>query len=147
MDIMFKDRLRRKGKIHTRDDKDSSQPTSAQAEILFFSNIPTKYIKKILDYDDNLEENLDESKKTISQICRELGLKNSVSAQDLLIEKGYLRVENFRGKLIKVPTIEGEKIGIKRETKKSDSESFEVNLFSTDAEQLVKSILKEAKKI
>ena len=147
MDIMFRDRIRRRGKIHTRDDKKASQPTSAQAEILFFSSIPKKYILNISDYSDNIEENTDDSKKTISQICRELGLKNSVFAQDLLIERGYLSMDNIRGKIIKVPTAEGKKIGITRQTKKNESESFEVNVFSSNAEELLISMLKEAKKI
>jgi hypothetical protein len=147
MEIIFKDRLRRKGKIHTRNEKKSSEPTSAQAEILFFSNIPPKYILKIFDYNDDIEELVDDSRKTISQICRELGLKNSLFTQDLLIEKGYLKVENVRGKTMKVPTTEGKKIGITRQTKKNDNESFEVNVFSSNAENLVILMLKEAKKI
>jgi hypothetical protein len=147
MEIIFKDRLRRKGKIHTRNEKKSSEPTSAQAEILFFSNIPPKYILKIFDYNEDIEELVDDSRKTISQICRELGLKNSLFTQDLLIEKGYLKVENVRGKTMKVPTTEGKKIGITRQTKKNDNESFEVNVFSSNAENLVILMLKEAKKI
>ncbi|MDR2822649.1 MAG: DUF4433 domain-containing protein [Acholeplasmatales bacterium] len=50
MEIMFQDRLRRKAKIHTRDNLESYNPTSGQAEILYFGSIDPKYFLNIYDY-------------------------------------------------------------------------------------------------
>jgi hypothetical protein len=145
MEIIFKDRLRRKGKIHIRNDKKSSEPTSAQAEILFFSDIPPTYILGIYDYKKEKKESEESDRKSISQICREQGLKNSLSTQELLLTLGYIKVEKVHGKTIKVPTTQGEKIGISRETTNKHNESFEVNLFNSNAESVLISIMKEAK--
>ena len=49
MEIMFKDKIKRKAKIKTRLDKEDNEPTSYQAEILYCGRIDPKYI---MDYYD-----------------------------------------------------------------------------------------------
>ena len=49
MEIMFKDKLKRRAKIKTRSNKKSYEPTSYQAEILYCGTIEPKYILKHYD--------------------------------------------------------------------------------------------------
>jgi hypothetical protein len=49
-EIMYEKVIRRRAKLHNRVGKKDCEPTSSQAEILFFSDIPPKYILNIYEY-------------------------------------------------------------------------------------------------
>ena len=145
MEIMFQDRIRRKAKVHTRQGLQTHQPTSAQAEILFFNAIPLTYVLDIypVNFQDEESANISrkENSKTITEICREIG---SLSPNDLhkkLLELGYLDKTYKNGKPLYVPTLKGENIGVNLETRKSAKEVYQVNVYSENAVKIIRELV------
>lgn len=149
MEIMFQDRIRRKAKTHTRAEKESYQPTSSQAEILYFSDIPAKYILKIYEH-DFMEEVIYTKKlktKTISEICREIGQITAHEVHNKLIRLGYLLPQKNGKKISYIPTDKGINAGIELQTRKSAIETYQVNVYNENAIKIIRDIMIPAEEL
>lgn len=66
MNIMFQKEIRKRSIVHNRYDLNSDNiPTSDQAEILFFSDIPSKYILNIIDYKEEINDSTNQIAKAL----------------------------------------------------------------------------------
>lgn len=118
MEIIFQDRIRRKAKIHTREEKDKDKPTSSQAEILFFGKIQKEHIINIYDY--TLKENRSENKNviTMNELCNLLNSTPKIIGE-LLEKNKYLTRTYENNKPVSVPTELGLEIGITQQKRTS----------------------------
>lgn len=83
MSIMFKKEINKRHIAHNRDGKKDFEPTSDQAEILFFGKIDTKYITNLENIYKEFKSSNNQALSHLNQSVNSYGSKNNLESNNL----------------------------------------------------------------